>query len=82
MLDLRKTRAFARQRGVGQRGRNSSRPRRISTRGTASLGEISLVDGGKDGLFAIIPMSADEAHAGYLMRAESQAAAVEWVAGA
>ncbi|KAJ1462330.1 hypothetical protein M885DRAFT_557100 [Pelagophyceae sp. CCMP2097] len=43
--------------------------------------EISLVDGGKDGLFAIIPMSADEAHAGYLMRAESQAAAVEWVAG-
>ena len=43
--------------------------------------EIKLVDGGKDGLFTIIPVSADNNHPGYLMRAETPALADEWVNG-
>jgi len=43
--------------------------------------EIKLVDNGVSGLFCIVPISADNNHPGYLMRAETQAIAEEWVSG-
>ena len=43
--------------------------------------EIKLVDGGVAGLFCIVPVSADDAHPGYLMRADTAASAQEWVSG-
>lgn len=43
--------------------------------------EIKLVDGGVAGLFCIVPVSADGAHPGYLMRADTAATAQEWVSG-
>jgi len=42
--------------------------------------EIKLVDGGASGLFCIVPVSADNSHPGYLMRADTQQIAEEWVA--
>jgi len=41
--------------------------------------EIKLVDGGVAGLFSIVPVSADDQHPGYLMRADTAAKAQEWV---
>lgn len=43
--------------------------------------EIKLVDGGTSGLFCIVPISADNNHPGYLMRADTKDMAEEWVAG-
>lgn len=43
--------------------------------------EIKLVDNGIAGLFCIVPVSADNAHPGYLMRADTATSAEEWVAG-
>lgn len=44
--------------------------------------EIKVVDGGDfDGLFLIVPESADNEHPGYMMRADSRELAQEWVAG-
>ena len=44
--------------------------------------EIKVVDGGDfEGLFLIVPESADNEHPGYMMRADSRELAVEWVAG-
>ena len=53
-------------------------PRRLDLRKTR---EIKLVDGGVAGLFCIVPVSADDSHPGYLMRADTAASAQEWVAG-
>ena len=39
------------------------------------------MDNGVAGLFCIVPVSADNAHPGYLMRADTAATAQEWVAG-
>ena len=41
---------------------------------------IDVVDG-EEGLFVIVPQSADDAHPGYLMKAESRESALAWVAG-
>ena len=41
--------------------------------------EIKLVDDGVAGLFSIVPVSADDQHPGYLMRADTAAKAQEWV---
>ena len=43
------------------------------------ISEIKLVDGGVAGLFSIVPVSADDQHPGYLMRADTAAKAQEWV---
>uniref|UniRef100_A0A7S3K4R5 PH domain-containing protein n=1 Tax=Aureoumbra lagunensis TaxID=44058 RepID=A0A7S3K4R5_9STRA len=43
--------------------------------------EIKLVDEGASGLFCIVPVSTDGNHPGYLMRADTQAQAQEWVHG-
>ena len=44
--------------------------------------EIKLVtDANHDGLFLIIPESADNEHPGYMMKAETAELAAEWVAG-
>ncbi|KAH8048595.1 hypothetical protein SO694_00048126 [Aureococcus anophagefferens] len=44
--------------------------------------EIKVVDGGDfEGLFLIVPESADNEHPGYMMRADSRELAQEWVAG-
>ena len=43
--------------------------------------EIKLVDNGIAGLFCIVPVSADNAHPGYLMRADTRELAAEWVGG-
>ncbi|KAJ8612825.1 hypothetical protein CTAYLR_002052 [Chrysophaeum taylorii] len=42
--------------------------------------EIKLVEGDST-LFCIVPISADNAHPGYLMRADTPQMAQEWVAG-
>ena len=41
---------------------------------------IDVVDG-EEGLFVIVPQSADDAHPGYLMKAESRESALAWVTG-
>lgn len=41
--------------------------------------EIKLVEGGQTGLFCIVPISSDNQHPGYLMRADTQQMAEEWV---
>ena len=43
------------------------------------ISEIKLVDDGVAGLFSIVPVSADDQHPGYLMRADTAAKAQEWV---
>ena len=44
--------------------------------------EIKLVDDGDlEGLFVIVPESADNEHPGYLMRADTKELAEEWVTG-
>ena len=43
------------------------------------ISEIKLVDGGVAGLFSIVPVSPDDQHPGYLMRADTAAKAQEWV---
>lgn len=42
--------------------------------------EIKLVEGGQ-GTFCIVPVSADNSHPGYMMRADTAAMAEEWVEG-
>jgi hypothetical protein len=41
---------------------------------------IDVVDG-EEGLFVIVPQSSDDAHPGYLMKAENRESALAWVAG-
>lgn len=43
--------------------------------------EIKMVDEGAPGLFCIVPISSDNSHPGYLMRADTKQMAEEWVAG-
>jgi len=43
--------------------------------------EIKLVEGGTNGLFCIVPVSADNNHPGYLMRADTKEMAEDWVQG-
>ena len=43
--------------------------------------EIKMVEGDLDGLFVIVPESADGEHPGYLMRADTKELAEEWVSG-